>query len=193
MKFPSGLTTRELLAALIVCGVFVAAVYAKSTGLFARAADTIIVAKMKQLHLVTRQMALDGIETTNARLGWPGDIGGTFAAWADGLVPGYLTTNGFDGLLSVRGEKVRHGTMPRANTNGILLYAVRSNSAADTVLFTTANFTNTPAGGELARKKATPLGDRGFVVFRKGGDGAILLASQAGDTNLVGGFAPLCR
>jgi len=38
-----------------------------------------------------------------------------------------------------------------------------------------------------------PFGNKGFVVFRKAGDGAILMPKQVGQTNVIGAFAPLCR
>jgi len=40
---------------------------------------------------------------------------------------------------------------------------------------------------------AKPFGNKGFVVFRKGGDGGVYLPKQVGQTNLIGAFVPLCR
>jgi hypothetical protein len=34
-----------------------------------------------------------------------------------------------------------------------------------------------------------PFGTKGFVVFRKGGDGTVLQMSQATNTNVIGGAA----
>jgi len=158
-----------------------------------KAEMTQALSNMKQLHLIAQQMALDGETTAETNLAWPGDLGGSFSNWVKQAVPAYLATNDFDKLFSVPGKVIRPGSLPLANTNGILMYAVSSNSPDATVLFTTANFTNTPTGGLSPNAKGIPYGTKGFAIFRKGGDGAILLSKQAGNSNLIGTFAPLCR
>jgi hypothetical protein len=50
------------------------------------------------------------------------------------------------------------------------------------VFLTTANWTN----GQPLGQDAKPYGNKGFVVFRKGGDGAILLPKQYNSTNVIG-------
>jgi len=79
------------------------------------------------------------------------------------------------------------------NETAVRLYAVTDNSPTNAVLLTSANFMNTPTGGEALNPSAKPFGDKGFVVFRKGGDGAVLRPNQVGQTNLIGSFVPLCR
>jgi type II secretory pathway pseudopilin PulG len=144
---------------------------------------------MKQLHLATQSMALDGMTTGDTNLGWPGDTGGTFTNWANQVVPSYLGTNDFCKLLSAPGVSVPAGKIPKAMKDGaVLVYAVSSNSVDKAVFLTTANFTNTPAGGAPLLESAKPWGSKGFVVFRLGGDGAILLKNQTGQTNLIGAY-----
>jgi hypothetical protein len=75
----------------------------------------------------------------------------------------------------------------------VRVYAVTKDSPADAVLFTSANFTNTPTGGNTLDPSAKPYGKRGFVVFKKGGHGTNLLPKQVGKTNVIGSFVPLCR
>lgn len=146
---------------------------------------------MRQLHLATQQMALDGESTDDKTLGWPGDTGGTFSHWAQKLVPEYLGTNDFCKLLSAPGMMVKLGKIPAKMSEGALVvYAVSTNSPDTAVFLTSANFTNTPAGGLPLEASAKPYGDKGFVVFRKGGDGAILLRKQVGLTNIIGSFVP---
>jgi len=189
----SALTILELLVVLVVLFVLAALAlpYIEAEPHHPVMIQTL--SNMKQLHLIAEQMALDGVTTGDTNLAWPGDLGGSFANWVGQAVPVYLTTNDFDKLLSVPGKIIRPGSLSFANTNGILMYAVSSNSPATAVIFTSANFTNTPGGGLRLDSKAVPYGTKGFVVFRKGGDGAIRLARQAGDTNVVGTFAPLCH
>jgi hypothetical protein len=60
---------------------------------------------------------------------------------------------------------------------------VAENSTGDTVFLSTANWTNTSS---QLTKAGKPYGDKGFVVFRKAGDGAILLPKQYNNTNVIG-------
>jgi len=178
--------------------IFVSAVWLVSPHLFQRsmmerAQMAQALSNMKQLQLATEQMVLDGKTTEDTNLGWPGNTGWTFTNWAAKLVPEYLSTNDLSKLLSIGGRHNRRDVMPGGNTNGVLVYAVGSNSARNAVFLSSANFTNTPAGGVAPGAVAVPFGDHGFVVFRKGGDGVILKARQAGKTNLVGAFVPLLR
>jgi hypothetical protein len=149
---------------------------------------------MKQLHLATQSAALDGVTTDDKSLGWPGDTGGTFTNWTAQLVPSYLGPNDFCKLLSAPGVIVRPGKIPTSMSQGaVLVYAVSSNSLPETVFLTSANFTNGPNGGSPLGEKAKPYGNKGFVVFRKGGDGRILLKHQTAETNLIGSYAPLLK
>ncbi len=138
-------------------------------------------------------MVLDGDTTGDTNLVWPGDAGGSFSRWAQTLVPAYLSSNDFRKLLSGPGKIVRSNQIPSMENSAVLVYAVSSNSPANTVFLTSANFTNSPGLHPPLNPTAKPYGDAGFVVFRKDGDGAILLKRQVNATNLIGSFAPLCH
>ena len=147
---------------------------------------------MKTLHLVTQQMALDGVSKGDTNLGWPG--GGSFSNWTAQIVKGgYLTTNDLCKMLSAAGCFVPPGKIPPMNETAVRVYAITKDSTGDAVFLTTANFTNTPTGGEALNPAAKPFGNKGFVVFRKGGDGSVYLPKQVGKTNLIGSFVPMCR
>jgi hypothetical protein len=149
---------------------------------------------MKTLHLVNQQMALDGVNKGDTNLGWPGDTGGTFTNWsAQILKGGYLTTNDLRKMLSAAGCIVPPGKIPPMNETAVRVYAVTKDSSGGAVTFTSGNFTNTPTGGEALSPSAKPFGNKGFVVFRKGGDGSVYLPMQVGKTNLIGSFVPMCR
>ncbi len=149
---------------------------------------------MKQLHLATQQMALDGTTTGETNLGLPGDTGGTFSNWSRLLVESnYLRADDLAKLLSAPGIVLKPGKIPTSNTTAVLVYATKEQSEANEVFLSTANFTNTPSGGLPPLADAKPYGTNGFIVFRKAGDGAILKSTQAGSTNLIGGFAPLLQ
>ena len=156
--------------------------------------NTPTLSNMKQLHLATQQMALDGVTTDDTNIGWPGDIGGTFTNWTAQLLKGgYLSTNDLYKLFSAPGIIVKPETTTLSATNtALLVYAVSTNRPTTDVFLSTVNFTNTPTGGVL-NTNAKPYPGKGFVVFRMAGDGAILQPRQAGMTNLIGTYAPLCR
>lgn len=152
-----------------------------------RAYMTQALSNMKNLRYATEQMAQDGLT-----VGWPGDHGGTFTNWAAQLVPYYLSTNDFCNFISVAGHITLPDRLPSANTNGIRAYAVSSNSPADAIFLATENIDNTPHGPKFDAKVRI-FSKRGFVVFHKGGDGAILLPKQITNAAAVGTFVPLCQ
>ncbi|CAN5713817.1 hypothetical protein BH09VER1_BH09VER1_44610 [soil metagenome] len=73
----SGFTLVEAIVAAGILAVllFLAAAFVLLTP---RAAKGSVLADMKQLHLATMQMVLDGTTTGDTNSGWPGDTGGTF-------------------------------------------------------------------------------------------------------------------
>jgi hypothetical protein len=73
----------------------------------------------------------------------------------------------------------------------ILLYGVSDTNTSDTVVISTSNFTNNTSGGTKPLANALPYGDKGYLVFRKGGDGSVLKANQSGSTftNIIGASA----
>lgn len=149
---------------------------------------------LRQLHLATRTMALDAEAVGRTDIGWPGDTGGSARKWAEQLVSGkYLRTEDLCKLLSAPGRKVTSENLFRPEEWGVRVYAVKRDSKDEVVFLTSANFTNTPTGGEPLDPKAKPYGDKGFVVYRKGGDGSNYRPKQVGQTNLIGSYVPLCQ
>jgi type II secretory pathway pseudopilin PulG len=197
MKPPGkkALTLTEALVALVILVVLFAILSVpRGPGNLASGQMTQTLSNMRQLNLATQTAALDGTTTGDTNLGWPGDVGGTFSNWAHMLVESnYLQAEDLAKLLSAPGIQVKPGTIPSSNTTAIRIYGVKEKSGDETVFLTSANFTNTPSGGVAPLPGAKPYGTNGFVVFRKGGDGVILKAAQAGNTNLIGSFAPLCE
>jgi len=178
------IVASSVLAVLLLgIGIFILTRTQHSTG------DNML-SRMKQLHLATQSMALDGTTTGDTNLAWPGTRDGTFTTWAHNIVPSYIGTNDFSRLISGMKGAVAY---PTENTNSILVYGVTEEQDGSYVFLTSANFTNTPAGGAPLLPGAQPYGDKGFAVFRKGGDGAILLPNQVGDTNVIGLYTPLLR
>src|SRR3569623_1090663 len=106
---PSAFTLNELLVDISIIGMLAALALPAIAGALGRAQMTQSLSNMKQLHLATQQMALDGTTTGDASLSWPGSNG--FSYWATNLVPSYLSTNDFCKLLSVAGATVPQGAV----------------------------------------------------------------------------------
>jgi len=188
----AGITLVEVIVCVVVVGVLCSLAIPSVGPGYPKSPLTQSLNTMRQLHLTCQQMALDGVTTGDKTLGWPGTYA-TWGAWATNVVPGYLSTNDFCKILSAQGVIVPPGKIPRMNETAVRVYAVTDNSPTNAVLLTSANFTNTPTGGEPLRPSAKPFGDKGFLVLRKGGDGGVYRPNQVGQTNIIGSFVPMCR
>jgi prepilin-type N-terminal cleavage/methylation domain-containing protein len=177
-------TLIELLVVISIILILVALAAPALFNTLTKGQMTQTLSNMKQLHLASQQMALDGMTTGDATLTWPGDLPtANWAGWATNLVPSYLSTNDFNKLLSAPGVTRTAGTGPQDKTiKSVNAYAVAENSSGDTVFLASANWTNYSA----LTADGKPYGDKGFIVFRKAGDGAILLKKQFNNTNVIG-------
>jgi prepilin-type N-terminal cleavage/methylation domain-containing protein len=177
-------TLIELLVVISIIGILAALALPALFGALVKGQMTQTLSNMKQLHLATQQMALDGLTTGDATLTWPGDQSNpSWAGWATNLVPSYLSTNDFNKLLSAAGLLRPSATAPNTKApTAVNAYAVGENSTGDTVFLATMNWSNNTALTAAAK----PYGDKGFIVFRKAGDGAILVPKQYNNTNVIG-------
>ena len=66
-------TLIELLVVISIIGILAALALPALFGALAKGQMTQTLSNMKQLHLATQQMALDGTTTGDATLSWPGD------------------------------------------------------------------------------------------------------------------------
>ena len=184
-------TLIELLVVISIIAILASLALPAITGALVRGQMTQTLSNMKQLHLSTQQMALDATTTGDTNIGWPGDLGGTWGKWATNLVGGaYMSTNDFIKMISAPGVVPTSLDPATPGKSAVLVYQVAENSESSTVFLTSANFTNTATGGSAPVANAKPFGNKGFVVFRKGGDGAVLQSRQTGSsyTNIIGMF-----
>ena len=186
-KSSTAFTLIELLVVISIIGILAALALPAITGALVRGQMTQTLSNMKQLHLATQQMALDGLTTGDANLAWPGDMTTpSFANWAKALVDGaYLTINDFAKLNSAAGKVAAPGNIPTVAQSALIAYQVKESSEGSTVFLSTGNYTYTGAGSKLDAT-LKPYGNKGFVIFHKAGDGAVFLPQQAGNTDLVG-------
>ena len=196
IKSLTAFTLIELLVVISIIAILASLALPAITGALVRGQMTQSVNNMKQLHLVAQQMAMDSSVSGDTNIGWPGDMPTPgWDKWATNVVPGYMTTNDFAKMVSAQGVTAPLNTAPTGLTPGtksgraIILYNVSETNDTTTVIFSTSNFTNNTSGGTAPLAAALPYGDKGFVVFRKGGDGAVLKGLQAGQSNIVGGFS----
>lgn len=192
----AGMTLIEALVLIVILlGVFfvLPTCHPIDPGIKRRGGLAQALSNMKQLHLVTQQMALDATTEVRTNIGWPGDVGGSFANWTTQLVEGkYLSKEELAELLSGPGIRVQPASALMSNKTAVLVYAVKEDSDGGAVFLSSANFINTPTGG-VFDPSGKPFGTNSFAVFRKAGDGAILQGRFAGHPNDVGLFTPLCH
>lgn len=190
MKRTSGFTLIELLVVISIIAILASLALPAITGAMVRGQMTQTLSNCKQLHLATQQMALDATTTGDTNLGWPGDLTGqSWASWATNLVGGqYMTTNDFKKMIGAPGVIPTSDNPATPGKSAILVYQVAENSDGGTTFLSTANFTNTTTGGTAPLPTAKPFANKGFIVFRKAGDGTILQARQTGSTytNIIG-------
>jgi len=196
-------TLIELLVVISIIAILASLAIPAVTGALSRGQMTQTLSNMKQLHQIAYTMSMDATTTGDTNIGWPGDMPDkTWAGWITNAVPGYLATNDMAKLLSAPGVTVPptatlDSLSPGAATDGraVILYLASQTNGNTTVLFSSSNFTNSSSGGTPLDSKSLPYGDKGFIVFRKGGDGSVLQARQVGNTftNVIGEFAEVAK
>jgi prepilin-type N-terminal cleavage/methylation domain-containing protein len=183
-------TLIELLVVISIIAILASLAIPAVTGALSRGQMTQTLSNMKQLHQIAYTMSMDATTTGDTNIGWAG--------WITNAVPGYLKTNDMAKLLSAPGITVPPTAILSSLTAGqanngraVVLYLVSGTNENTAVLFSSSNFTNSESGGDPLTNNALPYGDKGFIVFRKGGDGSVLQARQVGSTftNVIGEFA----
>lgn len=144
-----------------------------------------MLSNMRQLQLATQQMALDS-ETANrpSNIRWTCANGQplAYAEWADLLVKhGYMNRNDFARLTT--SEEKAYWLSAKRVTNAITVYAVDNPDSNSTLLLSSRNWRG-PSVDALVGKPFFET--NGFIIFRKGGDGAILKPSDCQRMDLIG-------
>ncbi len=172
-------TLIELLVVISIIAILAALALPAITGALTRGQASQTLSNARNLYVATFNMAADVITTSDSSLSLPGDEGvNSWSAWASALTEnGYLSTNDFNKMLAAPGVNRETDASPASSDNSALnLYAVKSESPMQSILFTTANI---DSFGVDLDEAASPFGNKVFIVFRKGGDGNIYQGSQA--------------
>ncbi|GAT31695.1 type II secretory pathway, pseudopilin PulG [Terrimicrobium sacchariphilum] len=180
------LTIRETLLGLTLLMVLLAMIiplWLRSTVIRHGDGSTQALSNLRQLQLATYQMTLDLKGDPNSPA-WTSLNGKplAYAQWRSLLIEGkYLNPQDFTKLTTLTDRGGWFGGN-RAVSNAITVYAVCKDDPDTTLLFTTKNW----HGLDAKSLSGAPFETRGFAVFRKGGDGAILLNKLCQRADLIG-------
>jgi prepilin-type N-terminal cleavage/methylation domain-containing protein len=183
-KTSSAFTLIELLVVIAIIAILAALAVPALTSALAKAQMSGTMNNARQLYLAQFQMANDGTSTGDATLAWPGDLAtppATLAAYCDLLVSkGYLKTGDLSKLLNAPGATCTVAGPPvvLGGTSALKVYPVKDSDPAIAIFAVSHNYVYDTAivGTDV------PYGTKGFVVMRKGGDGAVFKSGQALDT-----------
>ena len=199
--FPKdGFTWIELLVVLTVLAVLASlAMPTIGTGLV-RGPMTQALADARQIHFAAFSMANDRINGDNS-VGWPGDLvsSGTMLCTVssfvkvlvknDYLKPADLQIFAAQGITQFKGSDVNQFCATRGPNNNcaFTVFCVQASDAANAIFLSTINATLDVSSTTFSiDAKAQPFGDKGYVVFHKGGDGTIFRKNQSNKPNLQG-------
>lgn len=194
---PSGITLIEILVVLCVFAVLASLAIPAMPGGLRKGPLTQALNNAKQIHLATFNMATDRISADDKSIGWPGDLvaSGTIPCTVSDFVKVLVNNN----YLKIGDLKIfaAAGVTPFKETNlnqfspvsncAFTIYCIQESDNADAVFLTTRNaILNVSNTTFSLDPNSVPFGDKGYVVFHKGGDGAVLNKSQASNPKLQG-------
>ena len=187
----SALTRIELIVAITICALLVAVavpVYSQYA-LKNRLLQSLCGSRL--LYIASFSMAADYGPTKDDRLGWPGDLYERKTEPVTSVTPylerlmEYEYLKKIDMAMTLRkaggAQWQPSERLDAARHCPFKIYCVKESDGASVLFCATRNFTYRPALDPDAR----PHGNKGFTVFRKGGDGAVFTNMKtASPTNL---------
>lgn len=205
-------TLIEMLVVIAIIATIAAFALPAITGALTRGQLTQAVSNARQVHLATFAMSTDGTQTGDAKYGWPGDLAAsteptvqitTVSQFVQRLVdndylkPGDLKVFATAGITPWNGRYIAPASPGSSGSlqppfNGVSncafkIYQVKESDGANVIFLATRNFTysDNPAVA-ISTAPGVPFGDKGFVIFHKGGDGTYYKRQQATSKALLG-------
>lgn len=172
-----GFTLIELLVVITIIGILATLAIPAVTGALVKAQLTGALNNARQLQIVTFNLS-----TENEQLGQPSAWPGTFSVWVNNLTNA-LAPQEVRKLLSAPRVSVTNTPTTMADT-AFNVYQVANTEDSTAVFLTTRNFN--AAQNTAPTATSVPFGDKGVVIMRKGGDGAIVQQRFITDTNATG-------
>jgi prepilin-type N-terminal cleavage/methylation domain-containing protein len=187
-KNSSAFTLIEMLVVIAIIATIAAFAVPALTSALTKGQMTGTMNNARQLYLAGYQMALDGSSNSDSTLAWPGDYPAgevtTLEAYCKKLVENdYLKASDLPKILSAPGAACTAtqvagppASVTLAGTSALKVYPVKDSDPSNTIFAVSANYTYDTAFGAAP---PSPYGDKGFIVVRKGGDGAVLRKNNA--------------
>jgi prepilin-type N-terminal cleavage/methylation domain-containing protein len=203
-------TLIEMLVVIAIIATIAAFALPAITGAMTRGQLVQAVSNARQIYLSTFTMATDGTQTGEPKYGWPGDLAdptkpanvqiSTVSQFVQRLVDNDYLKPGDLKVFAASGVTPWSGTYAPpadANSAGVLnptfngntncafkVYKVKESDASDYIFLATKNFSKTGNSATAVSTTTTPFGDKGFIVFHKGGDGTFYKRQQSTSSNL---------
>jgi prepilin-type N-terminal cleavage/methylation domain-containing protein len=186
-KTSSAFTLIELLVVIAIIAILAALAVPALTSALAKAQMTGTMNNERQLYLAQFQMSNDGTATGDASLAYPGDlvpVPATLQDYINILVgKGYLKGGDVTKILSAPSASITLNVVagpPESVTftggaSAIKVHPIKDSDSANTIFCTSKNYVYNTA----IAAGSVPYGTKGFIVMRKGGDGAVFKSGQA--------------
>jgi prepilin-type N-terminal cleavage/methylation domain-containing protein len=212
-KSLAAFTLIEMLVVIAIIATIAAFALPAITGAMTRGQLAQAVSNARQIHLATFAMTTDGTQTGDAKYQWPGDLAAnttdptvtvtTVLDFVTRLVDNDYLKAGDLKVFATTGVTPWNGTYTKpadANSKGTFtnpafdgdkncafkIYLVTEKDAGNAIFLATKNFKDTGNSTTAIDSQASPFGDKGFVIFHKGGDGTFYKKQQASSMQLLG-------